>query len=83
MVLSVSMSSACVSVEKSAQTADGQIIPGKRFLRFPEHEYLCAPTLGRDHTEMEQLLDRYGNKGWKLAGFMQKNGDTNAFCVYR
>ncbi len=75
--------SACVTIEKDQETADGQKIPGKRLLDFSEYEYLCAPTLGKDHVETEQLLDRYGLKGWRLAGFMQKNGETNAFCMYR
>ena len=73
----------CVTIEKDQETADGQKIPGKRLLDFAEYEYLCAPMLGKDHVEMEQLLDRYGLKGWRLAGFMQKNGETNAFCMYR
>jgi hypothetical protein len=73
----------CVTIEKDQETGDGQKIPGKRLLDFAEYEYLCAPTLGKDHVELEQLLDRYGLKGWRLAGFMQKNGETNAFCMYR
>lgn len=73
----------CVTIEKDQETADGQKIPGKRLLDFAEYEYLCAPMLGKDHVELEQLLDRYGLKGWRLAGFMQKNGETNAFCMYR
>ena len=73
----------CVTIEKDQETGDGQKIPGKRLLDFAEYEYLCAPTLGKDHVELEQLLDRYGLKGWRLAGFMQKNGETHAFCMYR
>ncbi len=75
--------SACTTIEQDDQTADGQIIPGKQFLQFAEYEYVCEPTKGRAHTEMEQLLDRYGTKGWKLAGFMHKKGETYAFCMVR
>jgi hypothetical protein len=79
----INATSACVSIEQNEKTADGQIIPGKQLLQFAEYEYVCEPTKGRSHTEMEQLLDRYGAKGWKLAGFMHKGGDTNAFCMLR
>lgn len=72
-----------MSAGKEVRTADGQIIPGKRPFQFAEYEYLCEPTLGKTPPEMEQLLDRYGAKGWRLAGFMQKNGDTTAFCLMR
>jgi len=83
LLLTFSLVASCVSIEKDTQTADGQLIPGKQFLNFSEYEYVCEPTLGRNHTEMEQLLDRYGATGWKLAGFMQKDGDTVAFCMLR
>ena len=73
----------CTTIEKDAETADGRWIPGKRFLQFAEYEYICEPTFDMDHTSVEKLLDRYGRKGWTLAGFIQKNGDTNAFCVMR
>ena len=73
----------CTTAGKDARTADGQIIPGKKFFQFAEYEYLCEPTFGKTPPEMEQLLDRYGASGWRLAGFMQKNGDTHAFCMMR
>lgn len=70
-------------MEKSETTAEGEIIPGKKILSFGEYEYICQPTYEYNHQEMEQLLDRFGRKGWKLAGFMQREGSTYAFCMLR
>ena len=82
-MLGVSALTSCASMEKNEQTADGQVIPGKDFLQFAEYQYVCEATKGRSPNEMEQLLDRYGAKGWKLGGFMHKEGETKAFCMYR
>jgi len=83
VLLGLISQSACMTIEKAEETADGQKIPGKRLFDFAEYEYICAPTHGKNHVELEQLFDRYGLKGWRLAGFMHNNGDTNAFCMYR
>ena len=73
----------CVTLKDTEQTADGQRIPGKMLFNFFEYEHVCELTMNRDYQELEQLLDRYGRNGWKLAGFMNKNGDTYAFCMVR
>lgn len=83
VICCVSFGTGCTTAEKNQQTADGQKIPGKKFFQFAEYEYVCEPTLGQDHTVIEPLLDRFGAKGWRLAGFMQKNGETTAFCMMR
>ena len=73
----------CFTIEKDEFTADGSVIPGKKVLNFLEYEYICEPTYNYTHQEMEQILDRYGRKGWRLAGFMQRGGNTHAFCLMR
>ncbi len=82
-ILFMTLLQSCITVEKDEATADGSVIPGKQLLNFLEYEYVCEPTFDYSHQEMEQVLDRYGRKGWKLAGFMQRNGNTHAFCVMR
>lgn len=82
-IVCLSIGTGCTTTGKGQQTADGQKIPGKKFFQIAEYEYICEPTLGQDHTEIEHQLDRFGANGWRLAGFMQKNGDTTAFCMMR
>ena len=74
---------ACVTVEEEQTTADGQKIPAKKFPHLTEYEHVCELTLGKNYDALEQLLDRYGRNGWKLAGFLNKDGDTYAFCMVR
>lgn len=83
VLLGVFLNSSCFTIEKSELTEDGQVIPGRQFLQFRQYEYLCAPTFSRDHTKLEELLDRYGRKGWRLGGFVQRGGDSVAYCLYR
>ena len=77
------VSTGCTTKEQHRQTADGQLIPGKGPLQFAEYEYVCELTLGKNHSEIEQLLDRYGQSGWRLGGFLHKEGETYAFCLMR
>lgn len=82
-VILVCGSLSCVTLDDGSRTADGQKIPGKRLLSFLEYEHVCELTMDLDVKQMEQLLDRYGRNGWQLAGFMNRNGETYAFCMVR
>ena len=81
--LCFSITLGCATIKDPTKTANGQIIPPKGLLSFAEYEYICEPTLGLDHINLEKLLDRYGREGWVLGGFLQKEGNTYGFCMRR
>lgn len=72
----------CVS-SRSQHTPDGNEIPGRRLLQVQAAEYKCEPFFAKGIKDTEEILNRYGSQGWRLAGFLVKEGQTYGFCLYR
>lgn len=58
-------------------------IPEPSFFQTAEYEFRCIPYRKSGPDVLEKALNSYGMRGFRVAGFVVTNGQTQQLCLER